>query len=633
MPKGARHATQYYLKRVRRKPEVIPPEISTPLSQQEITKQQAEETCLGLLHQIEGIFASLPVSILVCDRAGKILRVNAAALKLFDVPSESRWQGRPFQEFFQHYQLRSEQQHPISPESWLTPPDEAATPDERGQMIILGTPSGRETCLHLLSSPLLDEQLQSIGTIFVFHKVSSFYRKALHLQHVHEAVQALNTAITQIPEHIHFTLPETMLLLSPPVLFVAQQLVDVVRQVLDCWRVSLITVESYAYSYHYVVGSGFTPEEEQHRRNLRGRFVYPDFVDWEVYERLHANQEVILSTDHMRIPQGFPDDIGAANLLLIPLFLEQQLHGALIIFKAGRDSSYTQEEIDLVKAVAAQAVLVVQCLSCLCEQAGEQARALTLHEINRLSNEFLTLASHELRTPLTGIMGNLQLAQRRLETLKRQVKEQSSQVRERIMQAQEPLASAVESARLQERMIQDMVDDARIQADTLTLYLKHNNLLTLLRAARARLQPSAPEHPIVLEIPPLPDDDTIPIIVDAERINQVLDIYLVNALAHSPAEQPVTVQVRIEDAIVRISVHDEGPGIPIEEQARLWERFYRGKGSAIQHELDLSLGLSFYLCQALIERHHGHVGVESDLHHGTTFWFTLPIVRSEQKPV
>jgi signal transduction histidine kinase len=63
-----------------------------------------------------------------------------------------------------------------------------------------------------------------------------------------------------------------------------------------------------------------------------------------------------------------------------------------------------------------------------------------------------------------------------------------------------------------------------------------------------------------------------------------------------------------------------------DEQERLWERFYRAKGSAVQHELDLSLGLGFYLCRALIESHHGHVGVQSDPGGGETFWLTLPVV-------
>ena len=94
----------------------------------------------------------------------------------------------------------------------------------------------------------------------------------------------------------------------------------------------------------------------------------------------------------------------------------------------------------------------------------------------------------------------------------------------------------------------------------------------------------------------------MPIMADAARITQVFTIYLTNALASSPAEEPVTVQVTVTDLVARVSVHNEGPGIPLEEQQHLWERSYRAKGSAVQQELDLSLGLGLYLCRALIRK-------------------------------
>jgi signal transduction histidine kinase len=150
------------------------------------------------------------------------------------------------------------------------------------------------------------------------------------------------------------------------------------------------------------------------------------------------------------------------------------------------------------------------------------------------------------------------------------------------------------------------------------------DLLTLLKEAVAKQQRSMPEQTIVLKLPPT--EQGVPIFADAERITQVLNVYLANALRYSPIEHPVTVELVVADSAALVSVRDEGPGIPAEEQELLWERFYRAKGSAVQHELDLSLGLGFYLCRALIEYHHGRVGVQSDPGHGETFWFTLPVV-------
>jgi signal transduction histidine kinase len=195
---------------------------------------------------------------------------------------------------------------------------------------------------------------------------------------------------------------------------------------------------------------------------------------------------------------------------------------------------------------------------------------------------------------------------------------------EKIEHIQHPLVSASESARLQKRMINDIIDYARIETKQLSLFMKHWDLGTLLKDAIAIQQRAAPEHTIVLKLPPMEQD--VPIFADAERITQVFNAYLTNALNYSPIEYPVTVQLVVADAIATVSVRDEGPGIARDAQELLWERFYRTKGNGVQNELDLSLGLGFYLCRALIESHHGRVGVQSDPGHGETFWFTLPLV-------
>src|SRR5260370_2032778 len=120
-----------------------------------------------------------------------------------------------------------------------------------------------------------------------------------------------------------------------------------------------------------------------------------------VLARLSANQEVILPSDCLRLPPGIRADFGAANLLYIRLFLEKRLAGALVIGKAGFDSEYTPEEIELVKAVATQAVLVIECHLCFFERAETRDRELVQQEMHRLINEFLNPASHELKTSLT----------------------------------------------------------------------------------------------------------------------------------------------------------------------------------------------------------------------------------------
>jgi signal transduction histidine kinase len=246
--------------------------------------------------------------------------------------------------------------------------------------------------------------------------------------------------------------------------------------------------------------------------------------------------------------------------------------------------------------------------------------------MQRLTTEFLNLASHELNTPLTVIKGNLQVAQRRLATLKRQLVEPHEGMSEQFERVQSPLASAAQSTRLQERIIKDLLDDARLQANTFELHLQRSDLSALLRGAVADAQRSAPERRIVLQI--TSGEQVVPIMVDAERISRVITGYLANALSYGPADQPVTVQLTVGNAVAHVSVHDEGPGIAGEEQGRIWERFSSSRELTEHHEPELSSGLGLYLCQAFIERHHGSVGVQSDPGDGATFWFTLPMEAS-----
>src|SRR5258708_11023162 len=115
---------------------------------------------------------------------------------------------------------------------------------------------------------------------------------------------------------------------------------------------------------------------------------------------------------------------------------------------------------------------------------------------------------------------------------------------EQLEQVQSPIASAAQSARLQERIIKDLLDDARIQANTLELYLKRCDLIALLKAAVADGQRSAPERTIVLHI--LSQEQVVPILADADRITQVITSYRANALSYVPVSQLVTCPLTLE---------------------------------------------------------------------------------------
>lgn len=578
------------------------------------------------LEQAWDIFASLPEGVIVCDCAGKITCINPAARTLFEV-SDTSCRGKSYQDFLSAYK-KSAPQHTDMPAPWLmdlVTAEKTSSPLSE-KKVALRTPSGRDIYVKVYGSPLLDGQRNTIGTVYIFLDITYTCHKALQLAHVHQALLTLIEATARIPEKVHApdSLPEGTILLSPPVQFIVQQLIDLIAQILDCDYVALIASGPPTAHLHFVAGSGFSPEQERYWREMGEQVLAVDILGAKTLDRLYAGQEVILSLDHLHVPYRPQPDFYPAMILLVPLFFEQNLAGTLDIVKRGADRSYAPEEVELVKAVATQTMLVIECLHYLARRIKAQDRELVLEEVHRLSNEFLVLASHELRTPLTGVMGHIQLARRRLEALKQLVEAPPEILAEHLENVQNQLDSATRSAQIQQRMISDMIDDARIQANQLELNLRRCELISIVKETVTQQQPSTPERTIRLEIAPLLK--AVLVMADAKRIGQVIKNYLVNALKYSAPASPVTVRLNITDTKARVSVHNEGPGIPPEEQERLWERFYRARGSTAQHELDLSLGLGLYLCQALIERHHGEVGVESVSNRGTTFWFTLPII-------
>ncbi|GHO89503.1 sensor histidine kinase [Dictyobacter formicarum] len=443
----------------------------------------------------------------------------------------------------------------------------------------------------------------------------------LHLQQVHEAVAALNMAIASLPVYDAQMLPEEPFFPHHQISLVALPLVNMIGQVLDGHRVVLLAVGS-AGQLSYIAGSGLTAEQEQVLRESK-EATASMFFDEQVLARLSAHQEVLLPSQDLCKRPSFAPAFDAENLLVLPLFLEEQFAGALTVFKASSSNGYTREETELAKVLVAEIELLVECLGILRERIKSGTQALVQQEIGRLSNDFLTLANHELRTPLTGIMGNIQLAQQRLTKLKRQIREQSEKASMYIEKIENPLASAIVSAHLQQRVINEMIDALSIPTNPVESRMKEENLLTLLQDTLARLQRSAPKRTIELKLPPKVQE--VLVRVDSQQIIQVLTNYLVNALNHSSTEQLVTVELVIADTVALILVHDEGLGTMTEEQKSLWQRFAQREGHAIQYEVDVNLGTGFHLCQMLIERHHGHVGVQSHPEQGTTFWFTLPI--------
>jgi signal transduction histidine kinase len=245
-------------------------------------------------------------------------------------------------------------------------------------------------------------------------------------------------------------------------------------------------------------------------------------------------------------------------------------------------------------------------------------------------DEFLGIVSHELRTPLTTIKGNIQLSQLRLRSILRELSADEEVLRGMLEETQTMLARAERQVNVQNRMVSDLLDISRLEADKLELRLAPCDLATIVRETVEDQRSVTPTRTIHLE---LADGEIAPIMADAERIGQVLSNYLTNALKYSPADRPVEVQLQKEDGTVRVLVRDSGPGLTPAEQEQIWEPFYQVQGIKRQQGSSVGLGLGLYICRAIVEQHQGEAGVESTKGQGSTFWFTLPLALPDDQEV
>jgi signal transduction histidine kinase len=301
--------------------------------------------------------------------------------------------------------------------------------------------------------------------------------------------------------------------------------------------------------------------------------------------------------------------------------------GLLVVDYAEEDHDYTsQEELMLIETMARLGALVLERDRLLRRWAEARANVLALRTVKEQMDTFLGIASHELKGPLTALKLSLQMTERRLHKAAWDLEAVAAERYPTLQPALEQHRRTVDQVARLERLVNDLVDVSRIQAGKLELRLERADLVAILRDAVEEQQVAAPERTISLQCPA---DLQIPVSVDSGRIEQVMANYLTNALKYSPEDRPIAVGLQVEEQRARVWVRDEGPGLPVEVQERIWERFHRVPGIEVQSGTGVGLGLGLYICRTIVERHQGQVGVESTPGQGSTFWFSLPLVPTD----
>ena len=229
------------------------------------------------------------------------------------------------------------------------------------------------------------------------------------------------------------------------------------------------------------------------------------------------------------------------------------------------------------------------------------------HAAERMRVDFVANASHELRTPLATLVGYA-------ETLREQGSELDTETRERFT------AIVHDEARRMQRLVEDLISLSRIEAEKYSAPQEDLDLLPIVEMARASCQGFAEERGSEVRVEAEPD--LPPVAGDRAQILQMVDNLIGNALRYGRRGTPVSIALRAEGDMVRLTVSDEGEGIAAEHIPRLTERFYRADPSRSRALGGTGLGLA--IVKHIVERHRGSLTIESQLGRGTQVHVLLP---------
>jgi len=373
-----------------------------------------------------------------------------------------------------------------------------------------------------------------------------------------------------------------------------QTVVDASRHLLEADITVILLRRDDTSGLHLAASSGLEKEDLWEELPL----------DQELLERiLHAPTPYVLEdpADEPASIQRLLQMGAIASLAVVALVLDDQTMGILV---AGRRTRVTFAEDDLIflKALAQEAALAIRNAR-LYERERQQVERL--QTLEALQASFVSVVSHELRTPLTCIKTSVDMLE---DTENRDI----PGVRQELLQT-----ITHHTGRL-EALVEDLLDATRLEAGQLSLSLQPTDLRRLVKKTVEAFAPLLGNRKQVIE---LESPKAIEVIsVDRHRIEQVLTNLLSNAHKFAPKEGRIRVGLTAVEDHLDLTVSDDGPGIPLDEQQRIFDKFYVVTGSRSA----AGVGLGLYIARELVELHGGRIWVESTPGEGSTFYVTIP---------
>ncbi len=301
--------------------------------------------------------------------------------------------------------------------------------------------------------------------------------------------------------------------------------------------------------------------------------------------------------------------LGTKSMLLVPLVVQEQLVGFISLETTRAHRTFSPDEIELCQTLANQAAIAVT-----------NARLYAdVKRANQAKSEFVSLVSHELKMPMTSIKGFARLL----------ATGRAGEINER---QQEFLSVIEDNVERMQTLVSDLLDHARLEAGRMKLELAAVSLAEVVSEVVQVVQGEmeSRSQQLTVDIPA----DLPPVWVDRARLAQVFTNLMTNAYKYTPPGGAIQVRAELwpEEAetgegqpMVVCAVSDTGIGIAPEDQNRVFTSFFRSQHRLAREVEGTGLGLS--IARRIVELQGGRIWVESAVGEGSTFYFTVPVVR------
>lgn len=357
----------------------------------------------------------------------------------------------------------------------------------------------------------------------------------------------------------------------------------------------------------------------------------PDILDWLNSPFFQELSEGIVTGTRPLIVSNTEDDnrfghaamLGIKSLLCVPLRTADKVIGVLYgIDYIARD--FSPHEINLILTFANQAALAVENAQLFTES---QQSFEELQELDKMKDEFVSIASHEIRTPLALIKGYSS-------TLLRFDLKLSAEKQQKF------ITGIDEAANRLVNLINNLLSVSRIESGRFKINPQPVNVREGIKNAVGGFQGQLGDHELVLNLP----NDDMRARCNRDQFEQVLTNLISNAIKYSPSGGSITLSAKhlpgkaaetaeseASPERIEVRVSDQGSGVAHEHLNRIFEKFYRVETGLTRKTQGTGLGL--YICKSIVNSYGGEIWAESEPNEGTTFVIQLPVWRVEAEPV